>query len=257
MNRALPLISVCIAVLALAFAIVPRDPVVVPSSPEPDMKRGVDVDAEMLRRRVEVLEDENRALWDRVVLLERRAQTSANLISDGGATTSIAVVQEVAQLRQELQSVIAGEVLSSDASRAALKEIIREAESDAQRERFAQRQQQQEQRAQEQKAKWKEFITSAKLTYAQEQELNRRLEAEEAARKALTQARETGTPFDPDAFRALRDQRRETDRVMSGLLDESQKPQYEQLRREDRGGGGGNRGPGGDRRERNGPSQPR
>jgi myosin heavy subunit len=202
-----------------------------------------------------VLEDENRALWDRVVLLERRAQTSANLISDGGvAAASFAVVQEVAQLRQELQSVIAGEVLSSDASRAALKEIIREAESDAQRERFAQRQQQQEQRAQEQKAKWKEFITSAKLTYAQEQELSRRLEAEEAARKALTQARETGAPFDPDAFRALRDQRRETDRVMTGMLDESQKPQYEQLRREDRGGGGGNRG---DRRERNGASEPR
>ena len=153
MNRALPLISLCVAVLALAFAIVPRDPVVVPSSPEPEVKRGVDVDAELLKRRVEVLEDENRALWDRVVLLERRAQNSAALISDGGATTTVAVVQEVAELRQELRSVIAGEVLSNDASRAALKEIIREAESDAQRERFAQRQQQQEQRALEQKAK--------------------------------------------------------------------------------------------------------
>lgn len=257
MNRALPLISLCLALLALAFAIVPRDPVIVPSSPEPEARRGVDLDAELLKRRVEVLEDENRALWDRVVSLERRTQISATAIADGGAPTSIAVVQEVAQLRQELRSVIAGEVLSNDASRAALKEIIRETESDAQRERFAQRQQRDEQRAQEQKAKWKDFITTAKLTSAQEQELTRRLEAEDAARKALTQARETGTPFDPDAFRALRDQRRETDRVMTGLLDDTQKAQYNELRREDRGWGGGNRGQGGDRRERNDPGQPR
>jgi hypothetical protein len=251
MNRALPILSLCLALLALAFAAVPRDPIVVSSAPEPEVRRGVDVEAELLNRRLEVLEDENRALWDRVVLLERRAQAGGAAVTDGGLATPASVVQEVAQLKRELRSVIAGEVLSDESSRAALKEVIREAEADAQRERFAQRQQREAQRAQEQKAKWKDFVSSAKLTYAQEQELNRRLEAEEAARVAFAQQLQSGQPFDPQAMRALRDQRRETDRTMSGLLNATQKTQYDELRREDRGG---NR-QGGERRERT--AQPR
>lgn len=239
MNRALPILSLCLALLALAFAIVPRDPVVVAPSPEADAPRGVDVDAELLRRRVELLEDDNRALWDRVVVLERRQPVA--VISDAGLLAP-SIVTEVAQLRQELRGVIAGEVLSNDASRAALKEVIREAEVETQRERIAQRQQQQQQRAVEQKAKWKDFVSTAKLTWQQEQELNKRLEAEEAARKALAEQMQLGGPPNPEAFRALRDQRRETDEAMGKLLDDTQKQQYQELRREDRGGRGGDRG---------------
>jgi hypothetical protein len=162
------------------------------------------------------------------------------------------MAQEVEALRREVRSVMVGEVLTDDSSRTALKEVIREAQADAMRERFAERQQREALRAVELKAKWKDFVTSARLTSTQEQELNRRLEAEEAARAALTQQREGGQPFDPEAFRALRDQRRETDRVMTGMLDDTQKAQYQELRREEGGGRGG-----GDRRERNNPRQPR
>jgi hypothetical protein len=140
--------------------------------------------------------------------------------------------------------VITGEILSNEASRSALKEVIREAEQDALNERIAQRQQRQEQRAVEQKAKWKSFISSARLNYQQEQELTKRLDAEEASRKAFADQMQNGAvPPGQEVFRAMRDQRRETDQAMIKLLDDTQKAQYQAMRREDRGGwGGGSRG---------------
>ncbi len=241
MSRVLPIVSLCIALLAFAFAVVPRDPVIIPSS-QPEAQRGVDVDAEMLRRRVELLEDDNRALWDRVVVLERR--NAAPVMNDAGVVLAPSVVSEVAQLRQEVRGLITGEVLSNEASRIALKEVIREAEADSQRERVAQAQQRREQRAQEQKVKWKEFVTTAKLSYQQEQELTKRLDAEEKARLDFAQQMQNGaTPPGPESFRAMRDQRRETDEAMNKLLDDTQKEQFQALRREDRGGNrGGDRG---------------
>ncbi len=198
----------------------------------------MDVDAELLRRRVELLEDDNRALWDRVVVLERR--NTAVVLNDAGVELAPSIVSEVAQLRQELRGVITGAALSNEASRAALKEVIKEAEADTLRERVAQSQQRRDQRAQEQKVKWKEFVTTAKLTFQQEQELTRRLDAEEATRQQM----QNGTAvMGPETFRAMRDQRRETDEAMNKLLDDTQKEQYQAMRREDRGGGGrGDRG---------------
>lgn len=233
MTRVLPIASLCVAILALAAALIPRDPVVIPSAPQVDSPRVSDAELE-LRKRVELLEDDSRNLWDRVVTLERR-QGGTSVSTDAGLF-SASLLTEVAQLREEVRGVMTGEVLSNDASRAALKEVIREAEADRQQERNLERQQRQEQRAVEQKAKWKDFVTTARLTSAQEQELNKRLEAEETARKVFAEAMLKGTP-NPDGFRAVRDQRRETDQAMNKLLDDTQKQQYQALRREERGGG--------------------
>lgn len=232
MNRVLPVLSLCLALLALAAALVPRGDSIVVSSPPVEVPVARDSDPE-LRKRIEQLEDDNRALWDRVVLLEHR-QPSA---SDGGAG-SPGLAAEVAELREQVRGVVTGEVLTNDASRAALKDVIREAEADSQRERLVQRQQRQEQRVEEQKAKWKDFFATAKLTWPQQQELEKRLAEEEAARRAIAEQLQNGGP-NPDAFRALRDQRKETDQAMGKLLDDTQKEQYQALRREDRGGRGG------------------
>ena len=64
-----------------------------------------------------------------------------------------------------------------------------------------------------------------------------------------------GTKEFRDVFRETRDLQRDTDRSVKPQLDEAQSKQYEQLRREQRGGdrgGGGWAGPGGPggRRER-------
>lgn len=239
MNRALPLVSLCVAILSLSVALMPRDPVMPPPSPEAPR---AEPDGE-LRRRIELLEDDHRALWDRVALLERR-QLAAPAVDGGPASPSL--VAEVASLREELRGAMTGEVLSSEAGRTALKAVIREAEAEWVRERLAQRYLERQERAGEQKARWKDFVTTARLSPAQEQELTKRLEAEEAARLALQEQQQNGGPAAPDAFRALWDQRRETDQVMGGLLDATQKEQYQAVRREDRGGPGGGR-PSGER----------
>jgi hypothetical protein len=235
MNRALPIVSLCVAILALAGAFMQRDAAPPAPPPPPEPQRAADADPE-LRRRLEQLEDDNRALWDRVAQLERGR---ANAATDGGAAPP-SLVTDVAQLREEVRSVMTGEVLSTEAGRAALKEVLKEADEERQRERQTQQQQRAQQRAAEQAAKWKAFVTAAKLTYAQEQELTRRLAAEDAARQAMTAQLQTGgAPGTSvgEAMRALRDQQRETDKVMTGLLDDAQKEQYKALRRDTTGAG--------------------
>lgn len=228
MTRAIPIISLLLAASAVALTLVPREspPAPVVSAPAPRD----DDELDALKRKVDLIEEDQRAMWNRVLLLERKAV--AELPADGGAP-SPALVAEVAQLKQELRAVMQGEVLNDPSGRTAMKEVVREVEADLARERIVQRQERQQQRAAEQQAKWKRFATDAKLTYQQEQTLNQRLAAEDAARKALF---ERGTSPEREELRTLRDQRRETDSIMLPLLDETQKQQYQELRQEDQGG---------------------
>lgn len=228
MTRAIPIISLVLAASAVALAMFPREspPATVISAPAPRD----DDELDALKRKVDLIEEDQRAMWNRVLLLERKAV--AELPADGGAASPV-LVAEVAQLKQELRALMQGEVLNDPSGRTAMKEVVREVEADLARERIAQRQERQQQRAVEQQAKWKRFATDAKLTYQQEQTLNQRLAAEDAARKALF---ERGTPPEREELRTLRDQRRETDSIMLPLLDETQKQQYQELRQEDQGG---------------------
>lgn len=226
MNKVLPTISLCVAILAFAFAIMPRSSDPVPSLLPPEGGAS-DEEVADLRRRIEQVEDDNRALWARVLSAEPQ-----RVVSDAGVNP--ALVQQVEQLRQEIHSVMAGEVMTNEAGRTAMKALIREAEGERAREQFAAAQTRQQQRAEAQKVKWKEFVTSARLTSQQETQLNERLAAEEQARKAMV---EGGPTEGREGFRALREMRQETDRVMTQSLDEAQKTQYQTLRREERGGG--------------------
>ena len=230
MTRAIPIVSLVLAVSAVALAMFPRESpaTAMATQQAPALRDDDELDA--LKRKVDLIEEDQRAMWNRVLLLERRAVTE--LPADGGAA-SPALVAEVTQLKQELRAVMQGEVLNDSAGRIAMKEVVREVEADLARERIVQRQERQQQRAVEQQAKWKRFAADAKLSYQQEQTLNQRLAAEDAARKALF---ERGTPPEREELRALRDQRRETDTIMLPLLDETQKQQYQELRQEDQGG---------------------
>lgn len=236
MQRFLPIASLVLASTAVVAAFVPRDAAPPAVAPVAERAAANDDELDALRRRVDVIEDEQRVIWNRVVTLEKRAQgVVEGGASDGGAMPP-ALVAEVALLKQELRSVMQGEVLTDPAGRSAMKDVVREVQGEMVRERLAQRQQRQEARALEQKAKWKSFVTDARLTSQQEQTLTQRLEAEDAARKALF---ERGTPPEREELRTLRDQRRETDTLMLPMLDETQKTKYQELRQEDRGGGGG------------------
>lgn len=238
MQRALTLLALGTSVVALVSSFVLR-----PSEPPPVERAPVaQVDDGELRRRVDQLEDDNRALWDRVSALERRQGGVLVAATDGGAPS--VPMTEVTKLRDELRSVMTGEVLSSEAGRAALKDVIREVSEDQQRERTAARQQRVQQRAAEQREKWKGFASAAKLTWAQEQKLTERLDLEDQLRAALM-AQQLEGQGSRDDFRKLRDTQRETDQAMGALLDDTQKAQFEELRRDERGGAGRQRNGGG------------
>lgn len=239
MTRAIPLASLVLAATAVVLALVPRDAPTPPVAHEERPSPRQDDDLEALKRKVDLIEDDQRAMWSRVLVLEQRAQGLVAAGGDAGVPAGApALVAEVAQLKQELRSVMQGEVLSDPAGRSAMKDVVREVEADLARERLARRQERQQQRAAEQQAKWKRFAADAKLTFQQEQTLNQRLAAEDAARKALF---ERGTPPEREDFRALREQRRETDQLMLPMLDEEQQRQYRELRADDTGAGRGGR----------------
>lgn len=233
MNRALPIVSICLAVLAFGVALMPRGE---PPPPAPVIEdSGNDDELEYLKRRVELVEDDNRALWDRVVMLERRPVA----VGDGGfvsAPPAAGLEAEVQKLRAELRSVMAGEVLTDPQARDALKEVIREAEADAQRQRFEDFIERRNKVASDQKQKWAGFIANSKLSYAAETKLNERLALEEAERNKRMEQVRLGEQTWQEVSQYLRNQRRETDQEMTQMLDEGQRKEYQQLRREDQGG---------------------
>lgn len=245
MSRLVPIVSLVLSAVAVALAAWPKDAAVA-SVAAAEQTRDDDLELEALKRRVEAIDGDQRALWSRLLQLEQRAGSAPIALDAGVMTAPAQLAADVAQLKNEVRAVMQGEVLSDSAGRSAMKDLVREVEADFARERLARVQEQQQQRAAEQQAKWKRFFVDARLTSQQEQTLTQRLSAEDTARKAMF---ERGTPPSREDFRTLRDQRRETDAVMLPLLDESQKQQYQELRRDEGSGpgGGGNRTRGGGR----------
>jgi type I site-specific restriction endonuclease len=151
------------------------------------------------------------------------------------------LAQEVEQLRTEVRGLIAGEALQSEGGREYLKEMVRSVQDEM---RTAQRQERQQQWIQNQSQaqaaraeRLRKFVSEAGLSYNQEQDLLRRMDAEEARRQALFAEVEAGSKEPRDVRRELRDMRRQTDAEMQKVLSEEQRVKYEELRREERGPG--------------------
>jgi hypothetical protein len=226
MNRALPIVAICLSLLALAMSLVPRGDV----APPPVAVTAADDnddDIEFLRRRIDLLEDDNRALWDRVTQLERRPMTSG----DGGQVPA-SFAADLEKLRSEVHSIMAGDIANSEAGRAALKDLIREAQGEQQRDRITVMEERRQQQAAQQAAKWKEFSTNAHLSYAADQKLNERLAYEESERTKKMEQLRLGEATWQEVSSYLRTQRKETDDAVTSLLDDSQRSQYQQVRRD-------------------------
>lgn len=227
MNRALPVVALCLSLLALAMSLVPRGDVAPPPMAVTPAAR-TDEDVEFLRRRVELLEDDNRALWDRVTQLERRP-----LLSGDGGSVPASFAADLEKLRAELHSVMVGDLASSDAGRAALKDLLREAESDQQRDRMMQMEERRQAQAAQQQQRWKDFLANAHLPYEAEQKLTERLALEESQRARKMDQLRLGEATWQEVAQYLRTQRRETDDSVLPMLDDTQRQGYEQLRRVD------------------------
>jgi chromosome segregation ATPase len=239
MNRVLGFASLGLAVLALAVAL-SGPPQVVVSTPGDERPSSTSTqDVQELEKRVKALEDTVVSLSTRMMALERRPAASDG---SGGAMASAApaaLAQEVEQLKTEVRSLIAGEALNSQGGREYLKEMVRSVQDEM---RTTQRQERQQQWAQaqtqaqtERSERLRKFVSEAGLNYSQEQEFTRRMQEEESRRQALTDEVSAGTKSQRDVGQELRAMRTQTDEAMQKLLSESQRTQYEELRREDRG----------------------
>lgn len=238
MNRALPILAVCLSVFALAMSLVPRGDVAPPPvafAPP----AGNDEELEFLRRRVELLEDDNRALWDRVTQLERRPVA----MGDGGSVPA-SFAADLEKLRAELHSLMVGDLATSDTGRAVLKDLLREAQSDQQRDRLIAMEERRSQQAAQQQQRWKDFISNAHLPYAAEQKLTERLALEASERAKKMEQLRLGEATWQEVSQYLRTQRKDTDNEVTQLMDATQRDQYQQLRRSDGANPRGGEGPG-------------
>ncbi|MFY0525922.1 hypothetical protein ACN28I_23160 [Archangium gephyra] len=254
MNRFLGPASLGLSVLALAIALFGSrgEPVSPPPANEPAADVFTSLELESIERRVESLEQTSLSLSKRLMLLEQRPRGA----SDGGgvAMAPASLAAEVEQLRSEVRGMIAGEALQSQGGRDYLKEAVRSVQEEMRTEQREQRQQQmlqaQEQAQAGRAERLRQFVSDAKLSYSQEQELTRRMQGEDAQRQALFDAVRAGAKSPRDARQEVRQLRQQTDKEMAAVLDESQRVRYEEMRREERREerprGGQRRGQGGD-----------
>ncbi|WP_426751069.1 hypothetical protein [Myxococcus sp. Y35] len=243
MNKLASIAALVLAATALVVALwSPREPVQAPPpAPPPEQPTSAAADVIALERRVKALEDTAIGLSRRLMEVEKRPTVTA----DGKVVTSPApasLAAEVEQLRSEVQGMVAGEALNSEGGRDFLKDMVRNVQDEMRDEQRAERQQRWQQAQVQQQAQQQErvrqFITDARLNYNQEQTLTRRLEAESTKRQALMEEVRAGTKSMRDVRQALRAETQQTDQEMNAILDESQRAQYQTLRRGDRRFGG-------------------
>jgi hypothetical protein len=237
MNRFLGPASLGLSVLALVIALTgSRGEPPAPPPPAEPADAFTSLELEALERRVESLEQTSLSLSKRLMLLEQRPMVA----SDGGVAAAVpaSLAAEVEQLRSEVRGMIAGEALSSQGGREYLKEAVRSVQEDLRTEQRELRQQQMLQAQAQAQAgraeRLRQFASDAKLSYSQEQELTRRMQNEDTQRQALFDAVRAGSKSPRDARQEVRQLRQQTDKEMAAVLDESQRAQYEEMRREER-----------------------
>ena len=261
MNKILSIAALVLSVSALSLTLfAPRETTRATEAASPsDTADGRSADLQELELRIGALEDKAQGLSIRIRDLERRPATAQQAGPNGvpvadGSTDALSA--EVARLRSDIQDIVAGEALSSEGGRGALKEAVRSVQDELATEQRQQRMQRWAQAAsdaqQDRIDHWKQFVSDQHLSYAQEQELMKRMNDENAKLQAAMQAMQNGDGSPREAFRDLRQVRRDNDQAMKQLLSDDQFASYKEARREDRpgfpggggGGGGGRRGGG-------------
>ncbi|MFP2957615.1 hypothetical protein ACLEPN_07215 [Myxococcus sp. 1LA] len=243
MNKLASIAALVLAATALVVALwSPRETVQAPPPAAPvEQPTSAAADVIGLERRIKALEDTAVGLSRRLMEVERRPTVTA----DGKvvpSTGSPALAAEVDKLREEVRGMVAGEALNSEGGRDYLKDAVRNVQAEMREEQRAERQQQwhqaQAQQQVQQQERVRKFVTDARLNYNQEQTLTRRLEAESTKREALMEEVRAGTKSMRDVRQVLRTESQQTDQEMNAILDESQRAQYQTLRRDDRRWGG-------------------
>jgi hypothetical protein len=224
-------LSVALSSGALLVALFARGEPAPPPPAAPVASPTWEADLARLEGRVQALEAEVKVL---------RSQLSSGAPQGRGVEVvqaPEALASEVAQLRQALADLQAGEALSAPEGREYLKSLVKEAQADLSRERERARAldivSSEEMARGERKERWKRFVAEAGLTWAQEQDLDRLVKVEEEKRSELFQKVKEGSLGFGEMRRELGSARRATDAAMAAQLSPEQKAKYDTVRLEE------------------------
>ncbi|WP_201756022.1 hypothetical protein [Corallococcus silvisoli] len=244
MNRILGIASVGLASLALGVSLWGPGKSEAPVTQESPRVQDSAADVRALQTRMKALEETVQLLSRRLMAFEQQGGTVATGTGTGPAPVGLEA--EVARLREEVRGVMVGEALNTDSGRQSLKDMMRSVQEEQRNEQRQQWQQQIDQmRTQavaEQAERVKAFVTDARLSYSQEQELTKRLQAEEAKRQELMAGLAGAGNGRPgrEVQREMRDLRAQNDQEMQKVLSADQQAKYQEMRRQEmspRGGG--------------------
>lgn len=185
-----------------------------------------------LENKIAALEWTVSNLVDRVSALER----SASAPRPEGAAPPEVDRRQLDALRSDVDALLTGEALGTDAGRQRLKEVVRSLQDEVFAERIRERAAAREQARAE---RLKRFVEEARLTSTQEQDIVRALEDEGRQRQAWMEARRAGQGQGRPGFGELRALRQRTDEAAQRILSPDQYVKYEEMRREERQDRGG------------------
>jgi len=188
----------------------------------------------------------------RVANLVRRLdvlEKARGAVPGGGASATPgggADPRAVESLRDDVDALLTGQALETPRGRERMKEVFKSLQEEVAAERMQERMAAREQRLAE---RFDRFVSDAKLTANQEQQLRAALDAEAKLRQSFLESRDGGARPPFEDMRAARQKTRETAKA---VLSEEQLESFTAMRSEERGGlgglGGGGPGGGGGRR---------
>ena len=244
MTRLLSIVAIILSIVAIGVVLSKRQPpalkaVAAEAAQERDEARA---DAQppgsdaAQRLRISSLEMTVGSLVRRVSALEKTPAA----VRGGSVALKDDDRQQVERLRKEVDSLLTGEAIASDAGRKRFKEVLRTVQDEV----FAERMQDAMVQIEKDRAdRLKKLADEAQLSDAQQQNLQRLLDEESQKRQALLeQVRAGNNP--PGAERgAMRQVRQQTDQAVQQVLDQGQYDKYQQMRQAERnafrGGPGG------------------
>jgi len=237
MNRLWSALPLVLSVIALIVALV-RGPSAEDAESEPGLGAAGELslsegDLRDLENRVSALEMNASSLLKRIMVLER--ETSARPVDAAGGVTP-EQRNEIAALRADVEALMAGAITTTERGREQLKDVVRAIQDEVFAERARARDAERERSRTE---RVRQFALQARLTATQESDILRLLEDEERQRRELFQGAAGGGGPGRQSFSQLRALRNQTDEAARRILSPDQLEQFQQMRREERGGRGG------------------
>ena len=246
MNRWLSILAIVLSIAAIVLVLSNRAPdgakvaaIVIPADRDEERAEAPQQNGDVaLRLRLGTMEMTVASLVRRVSALEKAPAAKPG----EPVTMKEEDRRQVERLRKEVDSLLTGEALASDAGRKRFKEVLRTVQDEV----FAERMQDQMAALDKDRTdRLKKLADDARLTSDQQQQVAKLLNDESQQRRAIIDQLRSGQAQPGENRGAMRTLRQNTDEAARQVLDSSQYEKYQQMRQDERNAfrGGGPGGP--------------